>query len=195
MKLSIFIIEKHLKPLFSPLHDRELPDNVNGLYIGGGFPEIFAKELEENQSIRKNIKKYAEEEMPILAECGGLMYLTDYIIDLNGRKNKMVGLLNAETLMTKKLHLNYTLAEVIESNPIVPKNMKIKGHEFHYSEIVNVPHDAKMIYKMLIGNGIINKLDGWLEYSTLASYMHIHLASNLRVPMKFINSSRMFKYR
>lgn len=179
---------------FSPLHDKALPDDVNGLYIGGGFPEIFAKQLEENQSMRENIKKHAEEGMPILAECGGLMYLTNYITDLNGKKYKMIGLLDAETLMTKKLHLNYTFAEVVENNPIVPRNIKVKGHEFHYSEIINVPHDIKMIYRMKIGNGIINKMDGWLEYSTVASYTHMHLASNLRIPMKFINSSKLYHH-
>jgi len=178
---------------FSPLHDKTLPDNINGLYIGGGFPEVFAKQLEENQSMRNSIKKHAQEGIPILAECGGLMYLTNHIIDPNDKKYRMVGLLDAETLMTKKLHLNYTLAEVIRTNPIVPKNIKIKGHEFHYSEIINIPHDAKMVYKMKIGNGITNKTDGWLEYSTLASYMHIHLTSNLRIPMKFINSTKTFK--
>lgn len=177
---------------FSPIHDKELPDNINGIYIGGGFPEIFAKQLEENQSIQKTIKKYAEDEMPILAECGGLMYLTKHISDLNGKKHKMVGLLDAETIMTKKLHLNYTLAETILHNPIIPKNTKIKGHEFHYSEITNVPRDTKMIYKMRIGEGIINKMDGWLEYATIASYMHIHLASNMKIPTKFINSIKKF---
>lgn len=180
---------------FSPIHDKTLPDDINGLYIGGGFPEIFAKQLEENQSMRESVKKRAEDGMPILAECGGLMYLTNYITDLNGKKYRMVGLLDAETLMTRKLHLNYTFAEVVENNPIVPRNIRVKGHEFHYSEIINVPRDIKMVYRMIIGNGIINKMDGWLEYSTVASYMHMHLASNLRIPMKFISSSKMFMFR
>ncbi|MGB9730352.1 MAG: cobyrinate a,c-diamide synthase [Thermoprotei archaeon] len=177
---------------FSPLHDKKLPDNINGLYIGGGFPEMFAKQLEENQSIQTAIKKYAEDEIPILAECGGLMYLTKYIFDFHKRKYKMIGLLDADTIMTKKLHLNYTLAETIRTNPITPKNTKIKGHEFHYSEIINIPYDIKMIYRMKIGEGIANKMDGWLEHSTVASYMHIHLASNIKIPMKFINSSKKF---
>ena len=125
--------------------------------------------------MRNLIKKHAEEEMPIYAECGGLMYLTKSI-DFGKKKYKMVGLFDAETKMTKKMTLNYTEGR-IRSNCLVSGPAKFRAHEFHYSKIRNLPKDAKLVYDLKIGEGISGKKDGLSEYNTLASYCHLYFDS------------------
>ena len=165
---------------FSPLHDKELPENIAGLIIGGGFPEIMAKRLETNRSIMQSIKKSAEVGLPILAECGGLMYLTKSLRENNedsGVKCRMVGLIDAETQMGSKLTLNYT--EAHSNGSILGKIEAIRGHEFHYSSIKNIAKDAKFAFQMTRGSGISNNLDGFVVYKCLASYTHLHFSNEL----------------
>ncbi len=157
---------------FSPVSDSELPE-CDGLYIGGGFPEIIGESLEKNQSMQKAIKKMAESGMPIYAECGGLMYLTRSII-YDSTKFKMIGLFDVTTKMRKKLKLNYTKATVSRNCLISKAHKIIQGHEFHFSELESLPKDCKFAYDLSIGVGITNKKDGLIEYNTLASYMHMH---------------------
>jgi cobyrinic acid a,c-diamide synthase len=141
------------------------------------------------------MKQVAEDEMPIFAECGGLMYLTKCITDFNGQKHSMVGLLEAETVMTKKLTLSYTLAEVLQGNIVSSRGMVLKGHEFHYSKVTSPPGDAKFAFSMKIGEGIEGGKEGWMVKNTLASYVHTHLATNLRLPRRFIASCRKYARR
>ncbi|HXV38318.1 MAG TPA: cobyrinate a,c-diamide synthase [Nitrosopumilaceae archaeon] len=159
---------------FSPVSDLEVPD-CDGIYIGGGFPEVMGDALEKNSRMRKNIKRFAESGMPIYAECGGLMYLTRSI-DYGSKKFKMVGFFDATTKMQKKLKLNYTKAKIVNDCLIAKTRSTIKGHEFHFSELESVPKDSKFAYDLSIGIGIKNQKDGFMEYNTLASYMHIHFA-------------------
>lgn len=173
---------------FSTIEDKEIPSDASGLYIGGGFPEMLPEMLGKNTSMLKSIKKLAEDEMPIYAECGGLMYLTDFIIDFENRSHKMVGLLNARTVMTKSLTLNYTLADVIADNPLSKVNDVLKGHEFHYSKILEIPRDAKFAYRMKIGKGIDGKHDAWLVHKVLASYMHMHFAYQPKLVKNFLRA-------
>lgn len=157
---------------FSPISDSKVPD-CEGIYIGGGFPEILSNPLQKNQKMKKIIKNLAEKEIPIYAECGGLMYLTKSI-GYENKKYKMVGLFDAETKMTKKMTLNYTKGKIKSNCIISSKPMNLRGHEFHYSEINSIPRDSKFAYKLSIGNGIKNKQDGLIEYNTLASYGHLY---------------------
>lgn len=178
---------------FSPIHDKKLPSDLDGLYIGGGFPEVLSEKLESNESIKSCIKKAAEDGMPIYAECGGLMYLTKSITDLDGRKYRMVGFLDCETVMTKRLTLNYTHAKVIEDNIICKKNENLRGHEFHHSLITDIPKDAKFAYKMERGVGIDGKHDGLLKDRVLASYMHVHFAYNTDLARSFVEACENYK--
>ena len=159
---------------FSPVTDKKIP-SCDLIYIGGGFPEVLGQSLERNTTMRKMIKKYAEEGMPIYAECGGLMYLTKSI-DFGKKKYKMVGLFDAETHMTKKMTLNYTEGR-ITSRCLISIPRKFRAHEFHYSKIRNLAKDAKLIYDLKIGEGISGKKDGLSEYNTLASYCHLYFDS------------------
>jgi cobyrinic acid a,c-diamide synthase len=161
---------------FSPVHDKKLPES-DGIYIGGGFPEILGNSLEKNSTMKKIIKKLSEENIPIYAECGGLMYLTKSI-DYGNKKYKMIGLFDAETKMTEKMKLNYTKGKIISKNIISDKTHELRGHEFHYSELDSVSSDSKFAYELDIGEGIKNHKDGMIQYNTLASYGHLYFDSS-----------------
>ena len=167
---------------FSPIHDT-LP-SVDGLYIGGGFPEILAEELAKNNLIMKAIKDASYSNMPIYAECGGLMYLSKSITDFNSRKYKMVGLLDLETVMSKHLTLNYTYANTINDSIILAKGARIKGHEFHHSVIEGI-REERFAYQLKRGRGI-NGRDGIIINNTLAGYMHIYF--NDKIAKRFVDA-------
>jgi cobyrinic acid a,c-diamide synthase len=135
---------------FSPVNDKKIP-KCDGLYIGGGFPEILGNSLEKNQIMKKLIKKLSEDNLPIYAECGGLMYLTKSISSQN-KKYKMIGLFDAETKMTKKMRLNYTKGKIIAKNPISEKLHDFQGHEFHYSQLDSVSSDSKFAFCLFSRN-------------------------------------------
>jgi cobyrinic acid a,c-diamide synthase len=183
---------------FSPLNDPKLPD-VDGIIIGGGFPEILANNLSKNQAMMRAIKKVAEREIPIYAECGGLMYLSNSIKEdsfrykntkiqeskVNFKKTyRMIGLIDAITKMTDQLTLNYTQGKVINESLLGNIN-RVRGHEFHFSVMENIPNDSKFSYYLNKGKGITNQKDGIVVYNTLASYTHLHF-SNTIFPERFI---------
>ena len=134
---------------FSPITDSIIP-SCDGIYIGGGFPEILGSSLAKNQRIKKLIKKLADNNFPIYAECGGLMYLTKSITD-GTKKYSMVGLFDAETSMSKKMTLNYTKGTIKSGCIISSANKKIQGHEFHFSQIHSISNDSKFAYESLNG--------------------------------------------
>ena len=159
---------------FSPLKDERLPD-VDGLYIGGGYPELFSKQLSENENMLKQIKQFHLENRPIFAECGGLMYLMNSIHD-----DKMVNVYPYKSVLTDRVQaLKYTIAEVTQDNIISKKGEKFNGHEFHYSKVLvddnNIKHN--LAFSILRGKGSYNLQDGFMERNTLASYVHTHVAA------------------
>jgi len=168
---------------FSPYKDEEIPD-VDGIYFGGGYPEIFAKELEYNQSMRKSVLKFHEEGNPIYGECGGLMYLTNSI---NGRE--MCGIFKYESEMTKNVQgLSYVIAETQKDNPITKEGEIFRGHEFHYSK-VSINGKPEFAFKILRGRGIKGELDGLMSKNTIASYLHTHTAACPQFASNFTQSA------
>lgn len=163
---------------FSPVWEKELPEGTHGLILGGGFPEVLADRLERNRLMIKSIRKAVEEGMPTYGECGGLMYLTRSITGYKGprKARKMIGIVEADTIMTRRLTLNYTEAEC--NGPLFGK-IKVRGHEFHYSSIENVADDSKFSYSMKRGNGVTGTHDGFIiNDNGLAAYMHLHFANS-----------------
>jgi cobyrinic acid a,c-diamide synthase len=180
---------------FSPLNDNHIPNDVSGLMLGGGFPEVMADKLHSNQSMRRSIKTAVEQGMPIYGECGGLMYLTKSIAGYRDFKRpfKMVGVIDANTIMTGRLTLNYTQADMTSN--LFGNIQNIRGHEFHYSKIENIPQDSKYVYNMKRGSGIDGgKHDGVLIYNSFASYMHLHFYDT-RFPNKWIKFCIDFERR
>jgi len=157
---------------FSPLSDKEIP-RCDGIYIGGGFPEVQGEMLAKNRAMIRSIKKATEGGMPTYAECGGLMYLTRTI--RYKKRHKMVGLFDADTTMTGKRTLGYVSAEAIRDSIVSKAKAGIRAHEFHYSMLESVPADAKFAYRIKTGQGIGQKRDGLIQYETLASYCHLML--------------------
>ena len=178
---------------FSPIRDNCIPDGISGIVLGGGFPEVMADKLNSNQSMLKSIKKAGEQGIPIYGECGGLMYLTKSITGYKDSKKvfRMVGIVDARTKMTGRLTLNYTNADM---NSTTFGNMKnMRGHEFHYSKIEDLPSDSKFIYSMKRGIGVDSgKHDGILTHNSIASYMHLHFYDN-RFPKMWIKKCIEFQ--
>jgi cobyrinic acid a,c-diamide synthase len=193
-KDNLEILQKRARiEFFSPIDNTSITSDTSGIIIGGGFPEVIADELEKNVSIKKNILKLAQDNIPLYAECGGLMYLTRSISGYRNknRKYKMIGLFDAETIMTGKLILGYTEA-VLNNNKSIFGNIKrIRGHEFHYSNIINNHKDLKLIYTLKKGKGIIDGYDGFYSNNCIASYMHTHFI-NSNISNNFIESC--YKY-
>lgn len=163
---------------FSPINDGRLPDSIDGIILGGGFPEVLADRLEHNRPMIKQISKAANADMPLYGECGGLMYLTRSIRGYRGDKktHKMAGVVDADTVMTSRLTLNYTEADC--SGPLFGKAI-LHGHEFHYSAIENIAGDSRFAYTMKKGKGIAGGKDGFiLGQNGLAAYMHLHFAND-----------------
>jgi cobyrinic acid a,c-diamide synthase len=123
---------------FSPLHDEKLPENIHGILLGGGYPELYASQLEENESMRKSIKEALEQQLPSLAECGGFMYLHDTLTDREGTTYQMAGVIPAECQYTGKLvRFGYVEVQLPQGltekgTAEMPEPEKIKAHEFHY---------------------------------------------------------------
>ena len=148
---------------------------MDGLYIGGGYPELFSKELSANEKMLQEIRTFHLEDRPIFAECGGLMYLMNSI-----HEDKVVSVYPYKAVLTDRVQaLKYTIAEVTEDNIISKKGEKFHGHEFHYSKVLvdenNIQHD--LAFKILRGKGSYNNHDGFMERNTLASYVHTHVAA------------------
>jgi cobyrinic acid a,c-diamide synthase len=178
---------------FSPVNDKKLPDGISGLILGGGFPEILADHLAKNYYIKKSILREAENGMPIYAECGGLMYLTKTVTQhRKGKKRtrKMIGLVDADTVMSDRPILNYT--EAVNSGSFFRNIKKVRGHEFHYSRIHNIGKDLRFAYSLRRGNGISNNKDGVIVYNCLASYMHLHFGGDQRLARRVVELCRNY---
>jgi len=173
----------------SPIHDPALPE-IDGLYIGGGYPELYAKELSENGSMIASIKKAHEDDMPIFGECGGLMYLCDEI-EYDGESRPVVGLIPAKTRMGGRRIVSYTEGEFLRDCSMGPRGATFLGHEFHHSELV-LDEGAKVEYAIRLGRGtgIENGMDGIVEGNLVASYNHFHAASYREFPRHFIKCAR-----
>ena len=179
---------------FSPVTDKRPPSDIDGMMIGGGFPEVLADKLEENRQMADVISRQVNDGMPLYAECGGLMYLTRSIrgYGSDGRGFRMAGVIDADTVMTKKLTLNYTLAE---SAPSAIGAGRLRGHEFHYSALENVSNDSRFAYTMLKGKGATGLKDGFLAQNCLASYMHLHFAGKPSAARQFVKFCASYSRR
>ena len=171
-------LERHGAKLefFSPISDSHLPA-CEALYLGGGFPEVLGSMLAKNSKMKDSIVKYAtKDRRAVYAECGGLMYLTRSI-QTETSSHKMTGVIDAQTLMTKKMILNYTNAKFVSDSLIAPNAQRIHGHEFHYSCLTDVDSDTSFAYKLDAGVGISDGFDGIMQDNVLASYGHLYFDS------------------
>lgn len=181
---------------FSPLHDHSLPDNLYGLYIGGGFPEMFIEQLSSNKQLLGEIKKAGDAGMPVFGECGGLMYLSRYITDFNGKCFSMTGLVPGGCIMQNRLvGMGYVEASAVQDNIITNAGEKIRGHEFHYSRFQpdTVSEEHHYAFRLVRNRSRETVYDGFAHENILASYLHLHFCSNPELAKNFINKCRLYK--
>ena len=168
---------------FSPLRDKELPENISGLILGGGYPELYAKELSQNKSMLRDIKKAVNEGMPTYAECGGFMYLQQAIIDMKGISNPMVGVIKGSSTLQKKLsRFGYATLKAKRDNLLCLKGNSLNAHEFHYSDSDNNGSDFEAAKP-----NSDKKWDCIFATDTLfAGYPHMHFYGNIHCARRFV---------
>ncbi len=177
----------------SAINQNALPE-IDALYIGGGFPETYAINLSENDIFRRSLKIAIEEGLPVYAECGGLMFL-GRSISYEGRRFPMVNIFPIDFIMEKRPQAHgYTVVEVYNDNPFYPKDVIIKGHEFHYSSVDKLDMSKmNFVFRMNRGKGIANGLDGAVYKNVLATYTHIHALGVSEWVEGLIKAARRFK--
>jgi cobyrinic acid a,c-diamide synthase len=172
---------------FSPIRDAHLPD-VDGLYFGGGYPEVHAEDLSRNSSMRKDVAAFAEAQGPIYGECGGLMYLSGGIRTVDGVLHVMVGLIPGEAEMRDRLQaLGYVEVETQDATLLGPSGLRFRGHQFRYSDF-RLPAEAECVYSVRRRRGGEVFQEGYRRGNTLASYVHAHWASNPLLAQGFVQA-------
>ena len=171
---------------WSPLQDTALPKGTQGLYFGGGFPEIFAPTLAENQLAQQSVQAAILAGMPTYAECGGLMYLCQSLQDLQGRTWPMVGVLPSTVIMGARLTLGYRRAISQQDTPLLAAGTEVWGHEFHRSQVDQAA--AAPIYQLsgYDAAASTSQLEGWQIHQVHASYVHLHWGDRPELPQRFL---------
>ncbi|KJR48772.1 Cobyrinic acid A,C-diamide synthase [Desulfosporosinus sp. I2] len=162
---------------FSPLHDLSLPSDLDGIILGGGFPELHLNRLSENHSFLNSLRAFAESGKPIYAECGGYMYLGKSIKDFEGNELPMVGLIPMKAEMTKRLQgIGYRKGVFHKDNFLGPRGTIVQGHEFHYSRVV-YDQEYSPVYELFKGDQA-DRMEGYARDNIIASYLHLHFSGH-----------------
>lgn len=178
---------------FSPLKDQKLPDRLDALYVGGGFPEVFASDLARNRSLQNAVKDVIRQGIPTYAECGGLMYLCERLVDGQGRSHRMVGVLPGAVRMTDRLqNFGYTTVIPKRDNILAKANDSIKGHEFHHS-VWDHRVPAQQTAYTVIKRREDRRPEGFIQGNLLASYIHLHFLTNVRWARGFVASAKKWQ--
>ncbi len=177
---------------WSPLADKTLPE-VDGLYFGGGFPEVFAAELSRNKVIKAALRQAISQGMPTYAECGGLMYLSQTLIDFEGRAWPMVNAISQTVKMGQKLSLGYRQATVLATGPLLTTKQTIIGHEFHKSSVVEVVASPVYQSRRYWGETGEAQAEGYHQQNLHASYIHLHWGHRPEVAQRFVQQCSAFR--
>jgi cobyrinic acid a,c-diamide synthase len=173
---------------FSPLTDRVLPDDIQGIYLPGGYPELYADRLAENADMLGAIRSAVDAGMPVYAECGGLIYLTEGL----EQGPDLAGIFPVRARMLKKRKaLGYRKVELKTGSVIGTAGDVARGHEFHYSEIGVMPDEVARCYQVT-RQGQQMAVDGYQSRNCLASYVHLHFGSNPSVAISFVTACRSY---
>ncbi len=171
---------------WSPLEDKSLPEGIQGLYFGGGFPEVFAQQLGDNQSVRDAVRAAVLAGMPTYAECGGLMYLCEQLVDFAGSIWQMVGVLPATAVMGEKLTLGYRRAKALQESSILQTGEAVWGHEFHRSQLTSMPKKPLFETRGYQAQSPVFH-EGWCIAQLHASYIHLHFGGQPSIPQRFLD--------
>ena len=175
---------------FSPLADEPVPNEADGVYLGGGFPEVFASKLRDNERTKQSLRRCIAKGMPVYAECGGYMYLFDTIVDQKGESHEMVGILKGKVTMQPRLAaLGYREVTAREDSLLLRKGEKARGHEFHYST-VTLSQEENWPYAYEAEGFRREQQEGYVCEKLLASYIHLHFSSYPSMAKRFVDSCR-----
>ena len=193
--IDALVVEGAETIFISPLKDKELPE-LDGLYIGGGFPETHAQQLADNRGFSARLKALVEDGFPIYAECGGLMYLGETLV-LKGKSYPMAGVLPLTFDFFKRPQGHgYTIFKVERENPYYEVGSEIRGHEFHYSRVSNWTGDPNdLVFHMKRGVGIDKDRDGIIYKNVLATYTHVHAMGTPEWGPALVRRATIFKAR
>ena len=173
---------------FSPLEDDSLPPGCHGLYIGGGFPELYARQLAVNTAMQAAVSRAARSGMPVLAECGGLMYLAEGISDFEGTRHAMVGLAPGTCVMHRqRARLGYLTVRALRDTLLLPRGESVRAHEFHWSRMESGHPQESTAFQV---EGQPQRQEGFAEGNILASYVHIHFGARLDLAPRFVRACR-----
>ena len=173
---------------FSPLEDPGLPPGVGGVYLGGGFPEVYAETLAKNEPMKRSLVEASDRGMPVYAECGGLMYLGSDIHDLEGKKYAMAGVIPVSSRIDMpKLNLGYRTVRARSDGPLLKKGEATRGHEFHWSKIETAGTLGAAYSVVETGES-----EGFQRRNVLASYVHLHMGSLASMAPRFVETCRAF---
>ena len=169
---------------FSPVNDTHLPEDTDGIYLGGGYPETYRKELADNISMKQSICEAAQSGKPIIAECGGFMYVCDHLVETDDSLEEMLGLINTDVRMTKRLSMQfgYVTMKALYDTAFFKKDTKIRVHEFHYSK-ADKRGDACEItkYSGKCWNGL------YVKDKIMAGYPHFYFHNCKEVAKRFVD--------
>jgi len=175
---------------FSPLADQALPPGTQGVYLCGGFPELYAAPLAANQAMYAALRQAHTQQLPIYAECGGLMYLTEAIGDPQGQCYPMVGLLPGVSMMTARLTIGYRVVHALTDNWLWRAGEEMRGHEFHYSVWQERPASLPYLYQFLPHTPRHPaQSEGASLGSVVASYTHLHFLANPILAERFVQAA------
>lgn len=173
---------------FSPLNDRSLPDGIDGLYLGGGYPELSAFDLAQNTRIKREILEFSRSGKPIYAECGGFMYLMD-ALSANNRIFPMCGVFPFRSSMKNRFQaLGYREIKLTKDSPLGPAGTVIRGHEFHYSDLEGLPDNQTTSYEVTARNSGPRNEGYMVNGSSVGSYIHLHFASCPEAATHFVDA-------
>jgi cobyrinic acid a,c-diamide synthase len=182
---------------FSPLRDETIPPEVDALYLGGGYPEAFAETLSDNGGMQRSVRRFSENGGPIYAECGGLIFLSRALTSLEGRRYPMLGILPGETrMLRRRKRLGYVEATLREDTFWGRAGDCLRGHEFHYSELLSMKATDlggwSFVYDMSLRNQERISTEGFYHAGRriLVSYVHLHLASRSEALDHFVDICR-----
>ncbi|WP_084032033.1 cobyrinate a,c-diamide synthase [Desulfonatronum lacustre] len=178
---------------FSPLTDERLPEGVAGLYLGGGYPELYSDGLAANHALREAIRTAAQEGMPVYAECGGMMYLLSELEDVDGKRFPMVGLLPGRAKMLSRFQaLGYRKVELLADSVLGPVGTVLRGHEFHYSKLEGLSENACEPAFRVADRRDRESLAGFRHSNVMASYVHLHFGSHPPAAAAFTRACERF---
>ncbi len=171
---------------FSPLTDQRLPEGTDAVYLGGGYPELYARQLADNVAMRRAIADFSRVGGLVYGECGGFVYLCEGIADVQGRFFPMAGVFPVRARMERRrVALGYRQAEFLADCCFGVRGETVRGHEFHYSSIEPMPASVEHVFRLADGGR-----EGYRVANTLAGYLHLHLGSRPAAAEAFVAAAR-----